>query len=390
MSRFSIRARLTIVFGVSFLLAGAALLALTMVLASRNLPSEPVRIALEAPDDDDATTGDIKPIPPADRLQTVDGEPLDEALQESAEEFRRSTLTQLWVQGLIALTAVGVVGFAVSWVLAGRALRPVNTIASTARRLNHENMDERIHLHGPDDELKELADTFDEMLDRIHAGVEAERRFVANASHELRTPLTVERTVLEVALSSGSPEALRAAGEEVLATNREAARLVDSLLVLATAEGGVPETAPIELSAAVAALLPPADDDVVDWRTDLERVGVDCDPALLDSLISNLIDNARRHNVDEDPWISVRTREHRGQAELVVANPGPIVSADDAAVLFEPFERGPSSRTRADGHGLGLAIVRAVAVAHRGTVSATPLAGGGLSVTVRLPLGAAP
>ena len=187
----SIRARLTGAYGTAFVLAGAGLLVVTLTLAERNLPVEPVTIELR---DSDA----LAPADGGDQLVPAPRENVDAAVAATARAFREATLEELRFQGLIALAAIGLLGFLVAWILAGRALRPIDHIASTARRLSHDRLHERIALEGPDDEVKHLADTFDEMLERVESGVGTERRFVANASHELRTPLTVERTLLEV------------------------------------------------------------------------------------------------------------------------------------------------------------------------------------------------
>jgi hypothetical protein len=300
--------------------------------------------------------------------------------------------------GALAFGVVVLVGVAAGFVLAGQALQPVSKLTATARRLSTETLDQRIALDGPSDELKELADTFDDMLGRLDAAFDSQRRFVANASHELRTPLAVIRTEVDVTL--GDPTAgvadLRTMGEVVREASVRADRLVDALLVLARSEGqarvGLELHEPVDLAglaeAAVARVDGEAHRRCVEVTAKTEPAPASGDPELLDRLAGNLVENAVLHNVDGG-WVTIRTgtTTHGGRsvASLTVANSGPVVPVDAVEELFEPFRRGGTARTASRGAGLGLSIVRAVATAHGGEVSAVPQPSGGLQVTVRLP-----
>jgi len=308
--------------------------------------------------------------------------------------LRQDALRQLYRQGLFALLLLGAFGVGVSYVIAGRVLSPLHRITSTARRLSAEQLDERIDLPGPEDELKELADVFDAMLARLQTSFEAQRRFVADASHELRTPLAVMRTEVDVALADphASTDDLRAAAVVVREATQRADRLVDSLLLLARSDrlslDGLPVTEWVELSAVAAAGLSAVRAEVLQ-RGLLVDVAwgpapVLGDPGLLERLAGNLVENAVRHNVDGGR-IRAATGLADGRAFLEVTNTGAQVPAGEVESLFEPFRRHGTARTARRGAGLGLSIVRAVARVHGGVVTARPHDGGGLVVRVDLP-----
>jgi signal transduction histidine kinase len=284
--------------------------------------------------------------------------------------------------------AVATIGAAIlGWFAAGRVLRPLREMSSTARTITAGNLDQRLALTGPNDEFRQLGDTFDDLLGRLEGAFEAQRRFVANASHELRTPLTVERTLLQVALANpdASERSLRAACEEILCTQLDHERLLESLLTLASSERGVDQRCEVDLAAVVdAALLsPPAGLASLTVSTDLRPALILGDEVLVARLVANLLDNAVEHNVP-DGSITISVSPAGGQVVLCVSNSGAVIGAADAAVLFEPFQR--LGRVGDGGHhGLGLSIVRAIVVAHAGVVSAEPLPAGGLSVAVFFP-----
>jgi signal transduction histidine kinase len=314
-------------------------------------------------------------------------------------QLQRKTEQALLRRGLVALGLVGLIGMAGGYLLAGRALRPLQSITATAQRLSTETLDQRIALEGPDDELRELADTFDSMIARLEAAFDSQRRFVANASHELRTPLSVIRTEVDVSLRD--PEAseadLRRMGGVIRGATERADRLVDALLQLARADAqgreGLAVREPVELPAVVGAALEAvhAETDAAGLRVDtrLEPAVVVGDPGLLERLAGNLVENAVRHNMTGG-WLGVHTRSNDGRAWLFVANSGAVVDPAQASALFEPFRRGGTARTATRGAGLGLSIVRAVVHAHGGTVQVYPLQGGGLEVQVQLPTGISP
>jgi signal transduction histidine kinase len=325
------------------------------------------------------------------RLQFGDGSSLTS--EQFSQLVRDSARSELLRSAGLVFVVVAVVGVAAAYVLAGRALQPVSRVTATARRLSDETLDQRIALDGPADELKELADTFDAMLARLDAAFDSQRRFVANASHELRTPLSVIRTEVDVTL--GDPGAsiaeLRTMGEVVRDASMRADRLVDALLVLARSDGqarqGLAQREPVDLASlvpvAVAAVAPEASARGLAVSTETRPAPVEGDPELLERLVGNLVENAVRHNVDGG-WVTVRTGTESG-AFLSVLNTGPAVPAGEVDELFQPFRRGGTARTGSRGAGLGLSIVRAVAAAHGGAVSAAARSEGGLEVTVRLP-----
>jgi signal transduction histidine kinase len=265
-------------------------------------------------------------------------------------------------------------------------------MTTAAQTISAGNLHERLALTGPDDEFKQLGDTFDDVLGRLEASFAAQRRFVANAAHELRTPLTVERTLLQVALADPDANAasLRAACEELLASGRDHERLLDSLLTLATSERGLSRHEPIGLVVVAEEALESARHEIeqrsLTVTGDLRPATINGDRALIESLVANLVDNAIRYN-EPGGRLHVGTSVDAGHTVLVVVNSGPHVPPDEIERLFEPFRRLTADRTTADGHhGLGLSIVRAVATAHGATVNATPEPNGGLAIAVRFPV----
>ncbi|GDY32939.1 sensor histidine kinase [Gandjariella thermophila] len=314
----------------------------------------------------------------------VDAGQLGAALRDGAR-------AQVLQAGSIAFLCVVAAAAILAWTITGRVLRPLHEVTGTARQLSAESLDERLNLGGPRDEVAELADTFDGMLDRLQAAFDAQRRFVANASHELRTPLSVIRTELEVTLSDPTADVaeLRRMAEVVRSAASRAERLVGALLLLARTDGaGLGVREPVDLSNVVTtawqAVRAEAKDRKVRVSLHTKPAPAVGDPALLERVAGNLLENAVRHNVDGG-WIEVDTDSGPEWTELRVSSSGTEVGAERVADLFEPFRRGAADRTARGGSGLGLSIVRAVVVAHGGWVHATPVPGGGLTVTVQLP-----
>ena len=304
---------------------------------------------------------------------------------------------ELLTRGFVAVLVISIAGVAGAYLVAGRALRPLQKVTATAQRLSGETLDQRIRYDGADDEVAELAATFDAMLDRLGASFESQRRFVANASHELRTPLAVMRTEIDVTLSD--PDADVAEYRRMAIVVRDASEranaLVEALLVLARtdAQAGrrLVHKVPADLAACASAALSAAQREIGRYiltvETDLNPAPVVGDPGLLERLAGNLVENAVRYNhLQGRIWL--RSGSDAQSATLVVGNTGFEVEPPDLPGLFEPFRRGGRERTGARGSGLGLSIVRAVCDAHGGTVSAVALDGGGLEVTVTLPAAA--
>jgi signal transduction histidine kinase len=372
LSRLTIRARLTLVYGGLFLLAGVLLLGVTYWLVSRQLYSDrPLVVA----------GSDAQPPPSA---------PV-EALVRDVQE---GALAELLTQGAIALGVVGAAAVGLGWLLAGRLLRPLQHMTQTARRITDapaadRGLHERIALDGPHDELRQLGDTFDVMLARLDRAFDGQRRFVANASHELRTPLAVNRALLEVAIHRrAAPPELRQLGETLLEVNARHERLLGGLLLLARAEPEVTDRSYLDLADLVehvAAQVPPG---AVTVHAEPQEAPTTGDPVLLERLVHNLVDNAVRHNLPTDGWARITSATGPdGRVVLRVSNSGPVVPPYEVPGLFEPFRRLGTDRLPAvsQGAGLGLSIVRAVARAHGGDVQAEARDGGGLVVTVTLP-----
>ena len=301
--------------------------------------------------------------------------------------------TYLLHTGLIYFAIIVVIGTTGGYLLAKQALRPVARLTRTAQQLSTETLDQRINLGGPDDELRELADTFDEMLVRLDAAFDSQRLFVANASHELRTPLSVIRTELEVTLSDPDADVaeLRRMGEVVAGATERAQRLVDSLMTLARLQAVGQGELEVAERVDLAALVPGVVDAVaaeakqknITVELDAEAAVTVGDPRLLERLVGNLVENAIRHNVP-DGWLRLSTGETADRAWLHVSNGGAVIPPGDVDRLFEPFRRGGRVRTATRGAGLGLAIVRLIVEAHHGRLQAAAPPFGGLAVRIEL------
>jgi len=306
--------------------------------------------------------------------------------QQGAQGQRDLTLSHLLQYSLITLVVVMALAAILGWIFSGRALRPVHLITAAARAASERNLSARVAAKGPRDELRELAETFDEMLGRLEAAFEGQQRFIANASHELRTPLAVMRATVDVVLDNPDSTAgdLRAMAADIRAEVDHAEHLIGALLILARNERGLTVHEEVDLATVAEDVLDTAA-GLGDRRVHatLEPAVISGDPVLAQHLIANLIDNAIRYNIAAgDIWIGTRTMGDRSQ--LTVVNTGPVISPVDASRIFQPFER-LSDRTSHEGFGLGLAIVASIAAIHDGTVTARPRDDGGLSVTVTIP-----
>jgi signal transduction histidine kinase len=323
------------------------------------------------------------------------GNPLPFDAASATDKAKNSAIHYLFTTGSLYFAVIVVIAATGGYLLAKQALRPIARLTQTAQALSTETLDQRINLGGPDDELRELADTFDDMLGRLDQAFDSQKLFVANASHELRTPLSVILTELEVTLSDpdASPEELRRMGAVVAAAAERAQRLVNSLLTLARlqAVGGVGElevSEPVDLArlvpGALRAVSAEAEEKGVRIETEVEEAVTAGDPRLLERLIGNLVENAIRHNVP-DGWLRITTGQTADKVWLHVANGGAVIPPSDVDRLFEPFRRGGRLRTGARGAGLGLAIVRLIVEAHHGRLQAAAPPFGGLAVRVELP-----
>ena len=307
------------------------------------------------------------------------------------KQQHQDELHQLLIDLGIALAIVAIVSMGLGWLVAGRALRPLQTITKAARAISSTNLHRRLSLSGPNDELRELGDTFDDLLERLERSFAAQRQFVANASHELRTPLTLERAVIEVALAdpAATTADLRATCERVLAIGEQQERMIEALLTLARSERGLDQRRVFDLSASVRDVLGSRRPEIAARELRLEddpgHALTSGDPRLVERLVANLLDNAIRHN-RAGGWIRIATAADSGEAVLSVANSGPVVPEDQVERLFEPFRRlGPARSAGEDGHGLGLSIVAAIAGVHGARTTVQAPREGGLEITVRFP-----
>jgi len=289
---------------------------------------------------------------------------------------------------LVVAVIAGIVGLGLAWWIAGRFLRPLRTMNAAAREISATNLHRRLGLDGPQDELTELGQTLDDLFARLEASFEAQRHFVANASHELRTPLAGLQTLLEVALADpdADTDTLRATCQKALSLGQHQERLVNALLALATSERGVETWEPFDLAQLTETVVTgrkyDADSQDIHVKTNLAVAPGTGDPQLVELLVVNLIENALRHNhPGGQVEISTTTKDLR--AILSVSNTGPRIPPDQVARLLQPFQRLGKERVGInDGHGLGLAIVGAIAAAHSARLSPRPRPDGGLEIEV--------
>jgi signal transduction histidine kinase len=393
--RRPVRLRLTLLYSGLFLAAGAALLAVTYGLVAQSFGTAPLATSSSQASqyvDQALRACKAESLGPAEMAKCVNlaEQSLNGVSKASVADQRSRTLAHLLDYSLAALAALVVTSAWLGWIVAGRALRPVHAITAAARRASEENLGERIALAGPDDELKELADTFDAMLGRLDAAFASQRRFVADASHELRTPLTVMRTAIDVTLAKPgrTPAQLEAMAVEVRHAADRAEALIEALLTLARSDRGAGPREPLDVAAlaedALDAAAPAIRAHPVTVQAALEPAPAVGDPVLVERLVTNLIDNAVRHNV-LDGWVQVATGTREGMAFIDVANGGPLIPPELVPSLFEPFRRLSDRAGSPDGTGLGLSIVRSVALAHRGQATARARPAGGLEITVWLP-----
>jgi signal transduction histidine kinase len=402
--RRTVRLRLTMVYGGLFLLSGTALLGITYLLVSQHLPRGPVTggASIGSPPPPGVASGAdvfVRAGSGSCHLLTRSfGAPAQVAAraQKCLSQQRALELNQLLTESGLALAIMTVVSVGLGWLVAGRVLRKLRTITATARSVSASNLHARLALDGPDDEMRELGDTFDALLARLEAAFDAQRQFVANASHELRTPLARQRTLIEVALADPEPsiDALQDACSRVLATGEQQERLIEALLTLARSQRGLDRREPVDLAELTGEV-------VLARRAEAELRGISVtarigpalalgDARLAERLVANLVDNALRHNVAPGT-IEVSTGTCADRVVVSVSNTGPVIPPDDLARLVLPFQRSGADRTSIrDGLGLGLSIVAAIAEAHGAWLRANALPSGGLAVQAGFPQASCP
>ncbi len=384
--RWTARLRLTLLYGSLFTLCGASLLGFTFWLFSRATVGEQLvpkgRIF-----------GARFTLPPA-ACRHEPPSRLNACLERLGElRAHAFDLHVLLVRSGIALVVMAALAFALGWLVAGRVLRPLRAITATARAISATSLHERLALAGPDDEFKELADTLDGLFARLEASFTAQRNFVASAAHELRTPLTLDKTLLQLALRNprSTAEQWRSTGAELLESGLQQERILEALLTLATSEAGLGRHEPADLAKVTAACLASVAAEAgcraLHVETSLSPAPLLGDPDLINRLVANLVENAVRHNVPGGA-VKVSTAQRGGRAVLSVANSGPVIQPGEIGRLLQPFQRLATTRSsNGDGHGLGLAIVGAIATAHGATLTVQPRAEGGLHVEVSFPPG---
>jgi signal transduction histidine kinase len=367
--RWTIRLRLTLLYCALFIASEVALLGITYALVARGMPHLYV-------------LGTQQPRNPLDGAADMTHARALAVRQHAAD------LRQLLTQSGVALGIMAAVSVVLGWLVAGRVSQPIRQMAAKARGISERNLHERLAMTGANDELKELGDTFDGLLGRLETAFDAQKRFVANASHELRTPLTLQRAMLEVALSDpqADVDSLRAVCKRVLAAGGELERLIEALLILASSQRGLDRREPMDIAVLVVEALQGVRFARIEGRrleTVLDPARASGAPRLFQRLVTNLLDNAVRHNIPGG-WIHVSTGMEGGQSVLRVSNSGPIVPHHQVDALFQPFQRLRSRTDHHGGHGLGLSIVAAIASAHGADLHARALPGGGLDIEIRL------
>jgi signal transduction histidine kinase len=384
MSHLSARSRLTLLYTGLFAVCGVIIVAVSYALVARLRVSGDGQSALPGSAKQSVVEecqSQLPGIPDKRQLAKCVGA----AQQQGAQHQRTLTLSHLLQYSLITLAVAIVLAAIIGWIFAGRILRPVHRLTAAARAASEQNLSQRIALQGPRDELRELADTFDTMLERLDRAFTSQRQFIANASHELRTPLTVMRTAIDVVLAKPEPtrEELVSMATEVRQAVKHAEQLLEVLLVLARNERARVFTDPLDLAIVAEDALEGRTANGITTITTLDEAPVSGDGVLLERLVTNLLDNAERYNI-AGGTVEISTTAHKATSVLRVVNTGAVVPADMVDRLFLPFTR-LDDRTRHDGFGLGLTLVSSIATVHGGTVYATAVPTGGLDISVRLP-----
>jgi signal transduction histidine kinase len=386
-SDMRVRLRLTLLYGALFVLSGAVLLAITYLLVQHGSGSLVVMSTNGQPGGPaGGPTGTFTyrgdQLPPA--VQDMIEQAHQQAVQQHAEIMHR-----LLAESGVALAIMSVVAVALGWLVAGRVLRPLRTMTESIQQISARNVHQRLAAQGPKDELKNLSDTVDGLLGRLEAALDSHKRFVANAAHELRTPLTLEHALLEEALidPGATVDSFRSNFEQLMAISKQQARLLESLLILATSERGLDRLEAVDLAGLagdlVTALSSEARRRGLTFGATIGPAWIVGDPALVESLVVNLLDNAMAYNVPGGR-VEVSTGTTAGRPFLFVGNTGPVVPPEKVEQLFAAFQR--LTRTADDGHhGLGLSIVQAIAVAHTADLDVLADPAGGLAIRVMFP-----
>lgn len=380
----TIRARLTATYAVLFLITGAALLVLMYVMLNS---------ALEPPKkyDNGYRSGHSY-----DHEYTIPGteEEWEWQLESAKGEQRDEALRLVKITAAIALGVAFLGALGVGWIFAGRMLQPVSDITDHARELSESTLDQRINMQGPDDEVKQLADTIDDMLSRLEQSFDSQKRFAAQASHELRTPLAIIGGEADLVLANPeSSEREMEAARAIRAQVNRSQRLVEGLLVLTRSDANVINRERIDLADlagdSIEDVLAMANAAEIEVDLELETALMMGDSALLRSLVGNLYVNAIQYN-RIGGWMQVRVWSEGELSKIRVENSGDEIPDAEMERLFRPFQRGlglDQDDRQQGGFGLGMAIVRSVTAAHDGDIEARPRDGGGLDIIISFPHG---
>jgi signal transduction histidine kinase len=395
--RTTVRWRLTLMYGGLFLVSGAILLVTTYTLVSKATVSDariygpaPTISAIPPQVPGNWVTSSHKRLPPfvAKVLRSANGRRVAQFVDS---DQRIHDLHALVIESIIALAIMAVVSMALGWLVAGWVLSPLRAMADTTRRISAASLHRRLAIDGPRDELKQLGDTIDGLLERLETAFDAQRRFVANASHELRTPLTSARALLEMVLSDpdATIETFRETCGQVLDEGEHQEELIEALLALAQGQRGIDRRELVDLAVVASNVLDRYELEAltrnIEVDAELSPSRLSGDQRLIERLVTNLLENALRHNVDGGR-LELRVREQAGQATLEIGNTGPTVPSEQVGRLLQPFQRLAPDRTEhRGGLGLGLSIVEAIATSHEGTLDVEPRGGGGLKVAIRFP-----
>ena len=392
LSGMRVRLRLALLYGGLFLLSGAVLLTITYLLVAHSGSNVAMSAHSRTPSGGQSVSIILGEALPAGAPLTEAERRVAEAFQEQARQQQAEIMHHLLVRSAVALAIMTVVSTALGWLVAGRVLRPLRTMTNTIQLISARNVHERLAVTGPRDELKSLADTVDGLLGRLEAALDSHKRFVANAAHELRTPLTLEHALLEETVLD--PDAtvaeFRAQFEELMLVSEQQARLLESLLVLATSERGLDRRDSVDLSGLAADVLraaePKARRQDLSVTAEVRPAPVTGDPALVERMVANLVDNAMSYNVP-DGRVEVATGTKDARSFVSVTNTGPPVPPEMVEVLLCPFQRLDRTADDDGHHGLGLSIVQSIAAAHSADLTVRSRPEGGLAIRVLFPAG---
>jgi signal transduction histidine kinase len=389
-SGMRVRLRLTLLYGVLFLLSGAVLLSITYLLVAHGGPNVAMSTRSTSPGGEQSVSVFLgKALPTNVRLPEAERR-VTEAIQAQAVRQQAEIMHQLLVQSCVALAIMSVIATALGWLVAGRVLRPLQTMTNSIQHISARNVHERLAVTGPRDELKNLADTIDGLLGRLDAALDSHKRFVANAAHELRTPLTLEHALLEEAVidPDATADSFRAQFEQLMVVSEQQARLLESLLVLATSERGLDGLESVDLSGLTGDVLRAAEPEArrqdLAVTAEVRPARVTGAPALVECLVANLVDNAMSYNVP-DGRVEVTTGMEGARSFLSVSNTGPLVPPEMVDQLLSPFQRLDRTADEDGHHGLGLSIVQSIAAAHSADLTVRAQPGGGLAIRVLFP-----